>query len=56
MNEPSVFGGPETSLPKDTIHVKEDGTEILHFNIHNIYGLMMFNVTYEALVQRDPIP
>lgn len=35
MNEPSVFNGPEITMPKDLVH--EGGWE--HRDIHNIYGL-----------------
>lgn len=35
MNEPSVFNGPEITMPKDLIHV--NGWE--HRDIHNIYGM-----------------
>lgn len=36
MNEPSVFNGPEITMPKDCVHY--GGWE--HRNVHNIYGLM----------------
>lgn len=36
MNEPSVFSGPEVTMPKDMIH--HGGWE--HRHIHNIYGLL----------------
>ena len=35
MNEPSVFNGPEITMPKDLVH--HGGWE--HRDIHNIYGL-----------------
>lgn len=35
MNEPSVFDGPERTLPKDLLHF--DNWE--HRDIHNVYGL-----------------
>lgn len=34
MNEPSVFNGPEVTMPKDCLH--HGGWE--HRDIHNIYG------------------
>lgn len=35
MNEPSVFNGPEVTMPKDCIH----HGDWEHRDIHNIYGL-----------------
>lgn len=34
MNEPSVFDGPEQTLPKDAVHY--GGWE--HRELHNLYG------------------
>lgn len=34
MNEPSVFNGPEITMPKDLLH--HGGWE--HRHIHNLYG------------------
>lgn len=34
MNEPSVFDGPEQTLPKDAVH--NGGWE--HRELHNLYG------------------
>jgi alpha-glucosidase len=45
MNEPSVFDGPEASLPKNTVH-RIDGKKVAHRNVHNAYGLMMTQATY----------
>ncbi|KAF9585987.1 hypothetical protein BGW38_010628 [Lunasporangiospora selenospora] len=36
MNEPSVFNGPEITIPKDVLHY--GGVE--HRNVHNLYGTM----------------
>ena len=49
MNEPSVFNGPEITMPKDVIHY--GGWE--HRDIHNTYGLMQTVATYEALLRRS---
>ncbi|KAK3104246.1 glucosidase II, partial [Teratosphaeriaceae sp. CCFEE 6253] len=49
MNEPSVFNGPETTMPKDNIH--HGGWE--HRDVHNINGLTLINATYDALLARD---
>lgn len=48
MNEPSVFNGPETTMPKDNIH--HGGWE--HRDVHNINGMTFHNATYEALLSR----
>ncbi|KAM5464685.1 glucosidase II [Microsporum audouinii] len=48
MNEPSVFNGPETTMPKDNIH--HGNWE--HRDVHNINGLTFVNATYNALIER----
>lgn len=48
MNEPSVFNGPETTMPKDNLH--HDGWE--HRDIHNLNGMTFHNATYQALLSR----
>ncbi|KAF1817541.1 glycoside hydrolase family 31 protein [Eremomyces bilateralis CBS 781.70] len=48
MNEPSVFNGPETTMPKDNLH--HGNWE--HRDVHNINGLTFHNATYEALLER----
>lgn len=50
MNEPSVFNGPETTMPKDNIH--HGNWE--HRDVHNINGMTFHNATYTALLHRDP--
>nr|POE72871.1 glucosidase 2 subunit alpha [Quercus suber] len=49
MNEPSVFNGPETTMPKDNLHF--DNWE--HRDVHNINGMTFVNATYHALLARD---
>lgn len=49
MNEPSVFNGPETTMPKDNVH--HGGWE--HRDVHNLNGMTFNNATYEALLARD---
>ncbi|KAL2040702.1 hypothetical protein N7G274_006681 [Stereocaulon virgatum] len=49
MNEPSVFNGPETTMPKDNIHY--DNWE--HRDLHNINGMTFVKATYDALIHRD---
>ncbi|KAF9737126.1 hypothetical protein PMIN06_001887 [Paraphaeosphaeria minitans] len=48
MNEPSVFNGPETTMPKDNIHF--GGWE--HRDVHNINGMTFHNATYQAIAER----
>lgn len=50
MNEPSVFNGPEMTMPKDNLHY--DNWE--HRDIHNINGMTFVNATYHALLNRKP--
>ncbi|GAM83940.1 hypothetical protein ANO11243_019300 [Dothideomycetidae sp. 11243] len=49
MNEPSVFNGPETTMPKDNIH--HGGWE--HRDVHNLNGMTFHNATYHALLSRS---
>ena len=49
MNEPSVFSGPEKTLPKSTIH--SGGIE--HREVHNLYGMYYHRATFEGLLSRD---
>lgn len=37
MNEPSVFGGPEVTMPKNVLH----HGDVEHREIHNLYGMLM---------------
>ncbi|RDW78374.1 putative glucosidase 2 subunit alpha [Coleophoma crateriformis] len=48
MNEPSVFNGPETTMPKDNLH--HGNWE--HRDVHNINGMTFHNATYQALLER----
>ena len=52
MNEPSVFNGPEVSMPRDNIH--HEGWE--HRDLHNIYGWYMTNATFSGLKSRSSTP
>eukprot|EP01135_Chromosphaera_perkinsii_P009199 Nk52_evm34s1671 gene=Nk52_evmTU34s1671 len=49
MNEPSVFDGPEISMPRDNIHA--NGWE--HRDIHNIYGMYLPMSTVEGQRRRS---
>lgn len=48
MSEPSVFNGPETTMPKDNLHFGNWE----HRDIHNVNGLTLLNASYEALLER----
>lgn len=49
MNEPSVFNGPEVTMPRDNIH--HGNWE--HRDVHNINGMTFHNATYHALLERQ---
>jgi alpha-glucosidase (family GH31 glycosyl hydrolase) len=53
MNEPSVFNGPEMSMPKDAHHYSSAGEIVEHKDIHNMYGRLMIEATYDGLMQRQ---
>lgn len=48
MNEPSVFNGPEITMPRDNLH--HGNWE--HRDLHNINGMTFHNATYHALIER----
>ncbi|KAJ5318042.1 hypothetical protein PENANT_c004G08767 [Penicillium antarcticum] len=48
MNEPSVFNGPDMSMPRDNLHYGNWE----HRDIHNVNGMTLLNATYEAMLQR----
>lgn len=49
MNEPSVFNGPETTMPKDNLHY--DNWE--HRDVHNLNGMTFHRATNLALMSRN---
>lgn len=48
MNEPSVFDGPEGTMPRTNLH--HNGFE--HRCVHNMYALMQVKGTYDGLMRR----
>jgi alpha 1,3-glucosidase len=50
MNEPSVFNGPETTMPKDNLHYGNWE----HRDVHNLNGMTFQNATFHALITRKP--
>lgn len=51
MNEPSVFNGPEITMPKDNVHNTEMGT-YEHRVVHNLYAHMQLISTFDGLYRR----
>ncbi|KAK9073102.1 hypothetical protein SSX86_007424 [Deinandra increscens subsp. villosa] len=49
MNEPSVFNGPEVTMPRDAIHYGN----IEHRELHNAYGYYFHMATSEGLLKRE---
>uniref|UniRef100_A0A3B3YUD4 Uncharacterized protein n=1 Tax=Poecilia mexicana TaxID=48701 RepID=A0A3B3YUD4_9TELE len=49
MNEPSVFNGPEQTMPKDAVH--HGGWE--HRELHNLYGFYQHMATADGLTSRS---
>ncbi len=58
MNEPSVFDGPDKTMPLTTVHrIEEPGfttRTATHAEIHNIVGLENARATYEGLLKLRP--
>ena len=58
MNEPSVFGGPDGSMPEDNQHgivplaagVKSSS----HLRYHNVYGYHMVKATRDGMLMANP--
>eukprot|EP00093_Oithona_nana_P001923 01923.XXX_16815_20980_1 [CDS] Oithona nana genome sequencing. len=49
MNEPSVFNGPEVTMPKDLMHVGN----VEHRELHNIYGHLYVMGTHAGHLKRS---
>ncbi|XP_050306433.1 neutral alpha-glucosidase C-like [Anthonomus grandis grandis] len=50
MNEPATFDNQyELSIPMDTVHY----SNVLHRDIHNMYGLLQLMSTHKGLIDRD---
>ncbi|CAB4066310.1 GANAB [Lepeophtheirus salmonis] len=49
MNEPSVFNGPEITMPKDLIHFGDSE----HREIHNMYGHLYVMSTHKGQLMRS---
>ena len=53
MNEPSVFDGPENTLPRDTRFYLDSGERLFSKDVKNSYGRMMLEPTYDGLKERN---
>ena len=49
MNEPSVFGTPDHTFPRDVLHFGN----IENREVHNVYGQLMVAASFGGLVKRD---
>jgi len=55
MNEPSVFDGPDGTMPIDNIHLGGDGLpKDIHLRYHNVYGTLMVKASREGIVNANP--
>ena len=54
MNEPAVFTFPTKTMPLDNRHRLDDGTSLDHRAVHNIFGLLNVQATYEGLRRLRP--
>ena len=54
MNEPSVFNGPEVSMPRDNLHMDQTGGwTVEHRDVHNVYGFYHHMGTVQGQLLRD---
>jgi alpha 1,3-glucosidase len=56
MNEPSVFNGPEITMPKDNLHTAPPpgSWRVEHRDVHNTYGMYHHAATARGIAERDP--
>ena len=55
MNEPSVFNGPDGTMPEDNLHQGGDGLAPgPHRQYHNAYGMLMARATKEGVLSSNP--
>lgn len=53
MNEPAIFSTDTHTMPLDAVHVKADGTQFTHLEVHNAYGALHQRSSYRGLLKRD---
>jgi len=55
MNEPSVFDGPDGTMPIDNIHRGGGGLpQGTHLRYHNVYGMLMVRATRKGIMEANP--
>lgn len=55
MNEPSVFNGPEVSMPRDNLHkCHTTAYGVEHREVHNVYGYYHHGATVQGQLERAP--
>ncbi len=55
MNEPSVFNGPDFTMPVDNIHLgSEEIKKDIHLRYHNVYGMLMTKASREGILRANP--
>lgn len=55
MNEPSVFNGPDGTMPEDNLH--RGGGALLpgpHLRYHNVYGMLMVKASRDGILKVNP--
>lgn len=52
MNEPSVFDGPEGTLPRDALFNLDNVNKVQSKDVRNLYGLKMTEATYNSLIRK----
>ncbi len=55
MNEPSVFDGPDKTMPENNWH--RGGGDLqpdIHLRYHNVYGMLMAKATQEGILKSNP--
>lgn len=55
MNEPSVFNGPDGTMPEDNMH--RGGGDLQpgpHLRYHNVYGMLMVKASRDGILKVNP--
>jgi len=55
MNEPSVFNGPDGTMPENNFHCGGGGLPpAIHLRYHNVYGMLMVKASREGILAVNP--
>ena len=55
MNEPSVFNGPDATMPITNWHRGGNGLQPdVHLRYHNVYGMLMAKASREGIMKANP--